>query len=65
MSTTTTSTTTSSTTSTITTTTSTTTTTLVPTGKVTICHKGKKTNSVGIASVPAHLAHGDTLGACP
>lgn len=33
--------------------------------KVTICHKGKKTLSVGASAVPAHLAHGDSLGACP
>ncbi len=33
--------------------------------KVTICHKGKKTKSVNVDAVPAHLAHGDTLGACP
>jgi hypothetical protein len=35
-----------------------------PSGKITICHKGTKTNSVGAESVGAHLAHGDTLGAC-
>ncbi len=34
-------------------------------GKVTICHKGKRTISVGAPAVPAHLAHGDTLGPCP
>ena len=33
--------------------------------KVTLCHKGKETISVGAPAVPAHLAHGDTLGACP
>jgi hypothetical protein len=35
--------------------------------KVTICHKpGKINNTISIASsaVPAHLAHGDALGAC-
>jgi hypothetical protein len=32
--------------------------------KVTLCHKEKKTLIVGSSSVPAHLAHGDTLGAC-
>ena len=32
--------------------------------KVTLCHKGKKTISVGKAAVPAHLRHGDTLGTC-
>lgn len=31
--------------------------------KVTICHKGK-TIRVAKAAVKAHLAHGDTLGAC-
>jgi hypothetical protein len=34
-------------------------------GKVIICHKGMKTNSVSASAIPAHLAHGDTLGACP
>ena len=34
-----------------------------------ICHRnngstGQKTLNVGAAAVPAHLAHGDTLGAC-
>ncbi len=33
-------------------------------GKVTLCHKGRKTITVSAAAVPAHLAHGDTLGAC-
>lgn len=32
--------------------------------KVIICHKGQ-TKEVAPAAVPAHLAHGDTLGACP
>jgi hypothetical protein len=32
--------------------------------KVTICHKGKKTISVGADAVAAHLAHGDTVGLC-
>jgi hypothetical protein len=32
--------------------------------KVTICHKEKKTLSVGEPALSAHLAHGDTLGAC-
>jgi hypothetical protein len=36
-----------------------------PVGKVTLCHKGKKTISVGASAVSAHLRHGDTLGACP
>jgi hypothetical protein len=36
-------------------------------GKVTICHKSHKnrvTISVGAPAKPAHLRHGDTLGAC-
>jgi uncharacterized membrane protein len=32
--------------------------------KTTLCHKGKKTISVGNAAVPAHLRHGDTVGSC-
>lgn len=32
--------------------------------KVRVCHKGK-TISVNQNAVPAHLAHGDTLGKCP
>jgi hypothetical protein len=32
--------------------------------KVTICHKGKRTLRVSRQAVPAHLAHGDTLGRC-
>lgn len=32
--------------------------------KVTICHKGKKTISVGKSALPAHQRHGDTLGSC-
>lgn len=32
--------------------------------KVTICHKGKNTITVGKAAVPAHLRHGDALGSC-
>ena len=32
--------------------------------KITVCHKGKKTLSVSAAAVAAHLAHGDSLGAC-
>jgi hypothetical protein len=33
--------------------------------KVTLCHKGKNTITVGAGAVAAHLAHGDTLGPCP
>jgi hypothetical protein len=33
--------------------------------KETICHKEKNTLSVGVGAVPAHLAHGDAIGACP
>ena len=38
-------------------------------GKVTICHVAGKsgrgvTITVAASAVPAHLAHGDTLGAC-
>ena len=32
--------------------------------KVEICHKGKNTLSIGAPAVEAHLAHGDTIGAC-
>ena len=32
--------------------------------KVTICHKGKNTLTVGAPAVKAHTAHGDTIGAC-
>jgi hypothetical protein len=33
-------------------------------GKVTICHKNRVTISVGAPAKPAHLRHGDSLGAC-
>jgi hypothetical protein len=33
--------------------------------KVTLCHKGRKTLTVGASSRAAHLAHGDTVGSCP
>ena len=32
--------------------------------KVTICHKNKNTLTVASPAVPAHLSHGDTVGAC-
>jgi len=35
-----------------------------PPKKFVVCHKGKSI-SVAEAAVPAHLAHGDTLGECP
>jgi hypothetical protein len=31
---------------------------------VTVCHKGKTSIGVPANAVPAHLAHGDTLGPC-
>ena len=33
--------------------------------KVTLCHKGKNTLTVGAPAQPAHLRHGDSPGACP
>ena len=36
-----------------------------PDPRVTICHKGKNTLTISQSAVPAHLAHGDSLGACP
>lgn len=42
----------------------TTTTTTLPGGKVALCHKDKKTIRVSAKAVPAHLRHGDELGAC-
>jgi len=33
--------------------------------KVTLCHKGKKTITVGKPAAKAHLRHGDKLGRCP
>jgi hypothetical protein len=33
-------------------------------GKVILCHKEKVTISVGAPAEPAHLRHGDSLGAC-
>jgi hypothetical protein len=35
-----------------------------PPGKITVCHKGKNTLSIDGSAVPAHLAHGDSIGAC-
>jgi hypothetical protein len=32
--------------------------------KITICHKKKNTISIAVSAWPAHLAHGDTKGAC-
>jgi hypothetical protein len=32
--------------------------------KVTVCHKGKVTIRIAPAAVPAHTAHGDSVGAC-
>ena len=32
--------------------------------KVTVCHKGKKTLSVGAQAINAHLRHGDAVGVC-
>ena len=37
----------------------------IPSRKVTVCHRGKSSLSLPASAVPAHLAHGDTLGACP
>jgi hypothetical protein len=33
-------------------------------GKVTLCHKNRVTISVGAPAEPAHLSHGDVVGAC-
>ena len=33
-------------------------------GKATVCHKGKNTLTIDTSAVPAHLGHGDTMGAC-
>jgi hypothetical protein len=33
--------------------------------KVTLCHKGKNTLTVGVSAVEAHLRHGDSIGSCP
>ena len=34
-------------------------------GRVAVCHKGKHSMSASAKAAPAHLEHGDTLGACP
>jgi hypothetical protein len=34
-------------------------------GKVMVCHKGKKTITISSNAVSAHLAHGDIIGICP
>ncbi len=45
--------------------TTTTTTTVPPSeNRVTLCHKGRDTIVVNASAVPAHLAHGDTVGPC-
>jgi hypothetical protein len=36
-----------------------------PGTKVTVCHKGKVTITISTSALPAHLAHGDELEACP
>lgn len=33
--------------------------------KVTVCHKGKVTIRISVNALPAHLAHGDSIGLCP
>jgi hypothetical protein len=33
--------------------------------KVTLCHKGKKTITVGAPAAKAHMRHGDKVGPCP
>jgi hypothetical protein len=38
--------------------------TLTLSENATLCHKGKNLIGVSSNAVPAHLAHGDTLGAC-
>jgi hypothetical protein len=34
------------------------------TGKVTLCHEGRQMIQVSVNALPAHRAHGDTLGEC-
>lgn len=33
-------------------------------GEINVCHKEKKTISVSVDAVPAHLKHGDSIGTC-
>ncbi len=33
--------------------------------KVTVCHKGKVTIRISVNALPAHKAHGDSMGLCP
>lgn len=33
--------------------------------KVTVCHKGKVTIRISVNALPAHRAHGDSMGLCP
>ena len=35
-----------------------------PAGKVTICHKGHVVITIAKEALDAHLAHGDSIGAC-
>ena len=35
-----------------------------PAGKVTICHKGHVVITIAREALDAHLAHGDSIGAC-
>ena len=36
-----------------------------PSGRVAVCHNGKRSISVSADAAPTHLAHGDALGARP
>jgi hypothetical protein len=31
---------------------------------VTLCHKGRQVIQISVNALPAHRAHGDTLGEC-
>ena len=33
--------------------------------KITVCHKGKVTIRISVNALPAHTAHGDSMGLCP